>query len=180
MILFLDILTTMFIIALGIIGYKRGLVEELGRLLGLIIAVSFSWSYYVDLSGVILNIITINAWVVMVFSFTAIFLVVLFLARILTKFIHLLLLAKSTKLLNRGMGFVFGAIKAVLVVIVFIWAMDISPKKEWSKIVHAESNIAGYLTAIRLNIINLFNLQDPVAKGEKFVQELMASAEEDL
>ena len=78
------------------------------------------------------------------------------------------------------MGFSFGAIKAVLVLMMFIWALDIYPKKEWSKIVHAESTIAEYLTAIRLNIINLFNLQDPVAKGEKFVQELMESAEEDL
>ena len=78
------------------------------------------------------------------------------------------------------MGFTFGAIKAVLVLMMFIWALDIYPKKEWSKIVHAESTITEYLTAIRLNIINLFNLQDPVAKGEKFVQELMESAEEDL
>ena len=180
MILFFDILAMMFIIAFGIIGYKRGLVEEMGRLLGMIIAVSFSWSYYVELSGIVLEVININIWVVMVFSFTIIFIAALLLTRILTKFIHLLLLSKSTKLLNRGMGFTFGAIKAVLVLMMFIWALDIYPKKEWSKIVHAESTIAEYLTAIRLNIINLFNLQDPVAKGEKFVQELMESAEEDL
>ena len=129
MILFLDILTAMFIIALGIIGYKRGLVEELGRLLGLIIAISFAWSYYVELSGIILNIFNINPWVVMIFSFTIIFIAVLLLARILTKFIHLLLLSKSTKLVNRTMGFVFGSLKAVLIVMVFIWALDISQKK---------------------------------------------------
>jgi membrane protein required for colicin V production len=130
MILFLDILATMFIIALGVIGYKRGLVEELGRLLGLIIAISFAWSYYVELSGIILNIIfNINPWVVMVFSFTIIFIAVLLLARILTKFIHLLLLSKSTKLVNRTMGFVFGSLKAVLIVMVFIWALDIPKRK---------------------------------------------------
>jgi len=36
------------------------------------------------------------------------------------------------------------------------------------------------MTSTRLKIINVFNLQDPVAKGEKFVQELMAVAEEDF
>ena len=86
----------MFIIAFGIIGYKRGLVEEMGRLLGMIIAVSFSWSYYVELSGIVLKVININIWVVMVFSLTIIFIAALLLARILTKFIHLLLLSKST------------------------------------------------------------------------------------
>jgi uncharacterized membrane protein required for colicin V production len=49
MILFFDILAMMFIIAFGIIGYKRGLVEEMGRLLGMIIAVSLPgaimWNY---------------------------------------------------------------------------------------------------------------------------------------
>ena len=180
MILFLDILTTIFIIVLGVIGYKRGLVEELGRLLGLIIAISFAWSYYVELSGILLNIFNINPWVVMIFSFTIIFIAVLLLARILTKFIHLLLLSKSTKLLNRSMGFVFGSLKAVLIVMVFIWALDISQKKEWSKIVHNESLIAEFMTSVRLKIIHSFHLQDPVKKGEKFVQELMESAEEDL
>jgi hypothetical protein len=63
---------------------------------------------------------------------------------------------------------------------VFIWALDIYPKKTWSKIVHAESSIAEFITSTRLKIINVFNLQDPVAKGEKFVQELMAVAEEDF
>jgi len=180
MILFLDILTTIFIISLGAIGYKRGLVEELGRLLGLLLAISFAWGYYVELSGIVLNIFNINPWVVMVFCFTIVFLMVLFLARLVTKFIHVLLLSKSTKLLNRGMGFVFGAIKAMLIVMIFIWALDISQKKEWTKIIHAESTIAEFMTSNRLKIINVFNLQDPVAKGEKFVQELMEAAEEEL
>jgi len=173
-------LTSIFIVVLGIIGYKRGLVEELGRLLGFIIAISFSWGYYVELSGVVLNVININPWVVMVFSFVTVFLIVLLLARLLTKFIHVLLLSKSTKLLNRSMGFVFGSIKAMLIVMVFIWAMDIYPKKEWSNIVHEQSSISEFMTSTRLKIINVFHLQDPVAKGEKFIQELMEVAEEDL
>jgi len=144
------------------------------------IPISFSWGYYIELSGVVLNVLNINPWVVMVFSFVTVFLIVLLLAKLLTKFIHVLLLSKSTKLLNRSMGFVFGSIKAVLIVMVFIWALDIYPKKTWSKIVHAESSIAEFMTSTRLKIINVFNLQDPVAKGEKFVQELMAVAEEDF
>lgn len=175
MILFLDALTIVFIVSLGIIGYKRGLVEELGRLLGLIIAISIAWGYYVELSGIFLNMMNINVWVVMVFSFTIIFIAVLLLVRMLTKLTHMLLLSKSSKWLNSGMGFVFGSLKAVLLTMVFLWALDISQKEEWSKIIHAESKLASVMTRTRTNIINVFNLQDPVKKSEKLVQEFLES-----
>ncbi len=177
MILFLDILVIMLFIAMGAIGFKRGLVEELGRLIGLIVSSSFAWSYYTKLSIVVLNIIDINPWVVMIFSFFLIFGVVLLIMRIFTRFIHLLLLSKSTKLFNRGMGFIFGAFKAALVVMIFLWAVEIAPNDKWSKIIHEESFIASSLTDARHKLILVFNFQDPVQKGEISIQKLMETGE---
>lgn len=178
MILFLDILAIMFMIAMGAIGYKRGLVEELGRLIGLIVSSSFAWSYYTKLSGMVLNKIDINPWVVMVFSFFLIFSLVLLFMRIFTKFIHLLLLSKSTKLLNRAMGFFFGSFKAALVVMIFLWAVEIAPNDKWSKIIHEQSAVASSLTGVRYKLIHIFNFQDPVKKGEQSIQELFETVEE--
>lgn len=177
MILFLDILVLMFTIAMGAIGFKRGLVEELGRLIGLIVSSTFAWSYYAKLSSVVLNIIDINPWVVIVFNFFLIFGVVLLLMRIFTKFIHLLLLSKSTKFLNRGMGFIFGAFKAALVVMIFLWAVEIAPNGKWSKIIYEQSVIASSLTDVRHRFIHIFNFQDPVQKGEQSIQKLMETGE---
>ena len=168
----------MLIIAMGAIGYKRGLVEELGRLIGLIVSSTFAWSYYAELSSIALNKIDINPWVVMVFSYFLIFGVVLLVMRILTRFIHLLLLSKSTKLINRAMGFLFGAFKAALVVMIFLWAVEIAPNNKWSKIIYEESVIASSLTTMRNSLINLFNFQDPVQKGKLSIQKLMEKAEE--
>ncbi len=178
MILFLDILTTMFIIAMGAIGYKRGLVEELGRLIGLIVASSFAWSYYLKLSDVVVDTIDINPWFIMILCYFLIFSAVLLMARILTKFTHLLLLAKSTKLLNRGMGFIFGIFKAVLLVTIFLWIIDITPLDNWSNIIYEQSKIAPSFTRTRQKLVNIFNFQDPIKKSEHFIQELMENEDE--
>ncbi len=180
MILFLDLLSLSFIIGLGYIGFKRGLVEELGRLLGLIVAISFSWGYYLDLSGVILNLLNINPWVVMVFSFITIFIAFLLGMRIVTKLIHIFVMTNSTKMLNKGMGFAFGAMKGGLVIMLFLWMVDIVPKYEFSEIIHSRSMIASFLKTTRSKVIHTFNLEDPVAKSEKFVQKLLSDSEKGI
>ena len=45
MIQFLDALAIFFIISTGVIGFRRGLLEELGRLLGLLFATIFSLNF---------------------------------------------------------------------------------------------------------------------------------------
>ena len=60
MIQFLDALTFFFLIGTSIIGFRRGLVEELGRLLGLIVATVFSLKLYVKLGSLLLNWIAID------------------------------------------------------------------------------------------------------------------------
>jgi hypothetical protein len=76
------------------------------------------------------------------------------------------------------MGFLFGAFKAALVVMIFLWAVEISPNNKWSKIIHEQSVIASSLTAMRNSLINFFNFQDPVQKGKLSIQKLMEKVEE--
>ena len=177
MILFLDLLSLLFIIGLGYTGFKRGLVEELGRLLGLIIAISVSWGYYLELSRVILNFINLNPWVIMVLTYSFIFFSILFLMRLVTKLIHIFITTNSTKFLNKGMGFAFGSMKGGLIIMLFLWVVDIFPQKDYGVIINSRSYIAGFLKATRTKIVHTFNLEDPVAKSEKFVQKLLSSSE---
>ena len=51
MIQFLDALAIFFMISMGVIGFRRGVIEELGRLLGLIISMIFSLSFYLKTVG---------------------------------------------------------------------------------------------------------------------------------
>ena len=83
MILFLDGLSAIFILWLGILGFKQGLVEGLGRLLGLILSAMTAMRYYVVLAGNISLWLEIDAWVLLLTSFMVIFLFILLIMRVL-------------------------------------------------------------------------------------------------
>ncbi|MBT6782194.1 MAG: hypothetical protein HOA98_04640, partial [Candidatus Marinimicrobia bacterium] len=51
----IDALVIFFIMAMGLIGFRRGLVEEMGRLLGLILASIFALRYYVGLGSFLME-----------------------------------------------------------------------------------------------------------------------------
>ena len=99
---------------MSVIGFRRGLVEELGRLLGLVIATFFSLKLYVGLGSLLLNWIPMDIWVLFILSFILIFSIILISMRILTRLVQFLFLSKSTKWVNRLMGTFFGGSKGIL------------------------------------------------------------------
>lgn len=173
MILFLDVLACFFMILMGSIGFRRGFIEEVGRLIGLVISTIFSLKYYLTLSSKILVFIHLNTFVVMVISFSIIFVLMLFIVRVLTRFFHILLTSRGTKFANRSMGFIFGAIKGIIILMLFFWTMDLFPSNKWISIIRNESNLSYRFTNTRFIIINLFHLEDPIKEGEIFLKNMI-------
>ena len=173
MILFLDVLACFFIAIMGSIGFRRGFIEEMGRLIGLIISTVFSLKYYLTLSSKILTFINLNTFVVMVISFSIIFVLMLFILRVLTRFFHILLTSRGTKFANRSMGFVFGSLKGIIILMLIYWTIDLFPSNKWISIIRKESYLSYKFTNTRYVIINLFHLEDPVKEGEVFIKEMI-------
>ena len=173
MILFLDVLACFFIAIMGSIGFRRGFIEEMGRLIGLIISTVFSLKYYLTLSSKILTFINLNTFVVMVISFSIIFVLLLFIIRVLTRFFHILLTSRGTKFANRSMGFVFGSLKGIIILMLIYWTIDLFPSNKWISIIRKESYLSYKFTNTRYVIINLFHLEDPVKEGEVFIKEMI-------
>ena len=169
MIQFLDALAIFFIISMGVIGFRRGVIEELGRLLGLIISMIFSLSFYLDLSSFLFQWIKFDITVLTILSFILLFSIILITIRIITKLIHYLFLSKSTNLVNRLMGIIFGMCKGMLFVMVFFWVFEIIPNDT--------TMIAGHLVELRKSIVLTFNLNDPIAKGEKTILDYLKEIE---
>ena len=94
---FIDGLAVFYLVVMGMIGFKRGLIEELGRLLGLVFAAFFSFKYYVALASIIHKQVAIDPWVEIVLASFGIFALVLFIARIITKFLQIAFLSKQNK-----------------------------------------------------------------------------------
>ena len=177
MIQFLDALTFFFLIGTSIIGFRRGLVEELGRLLGLIVATVFSLKLYVKLGSLLLNWIAIDVWVLFIMSFILIFSIILIFMRTLTRLIQFLFLSKSTKWVNRLMGTFYGGSKGVLVIMMFFWIFELMPNSKSANIIMKESEMAQYLIKTRKSIISSFNLDDPIKSGEKSIKNYLISIE---
>lgn len=177
MIQFLDALAIFFMISMGVIGFRRGVIEELGRLLGLIISMIFSLSFYLDLSSFLIQWIKFDITVLTILSFILLFSIILITIRIITKLIHYLFLSKSTNLVNRLMGIIFGMCKGMLFVMVFFWVFEIIPNDTTKEIVSKKSMIAGHLVELRKSIVLTFNLNDPIAKGEKTILDYLKEIE---
>ena len=177
MIQFLDALALFFLIGMSVIGFRRGLVEELGRLLGLVIATFFSLKLYVGLGSLLLNWIPMDIWVLFILSFILIFSIILISMRILTRLVQFLFLSKSTKWVNRLMGTFFGGSKGVLVIMMFFWIFELMPNSKSADIIMQQSEMAQYLIKTRKSIIRSFNLNDPIKSGEESIKNYLISIE---
>ena len=66
---FFDGLAVFFLIILGVSGFARGLIEELGRLVGLIAALIASVSSSSELSQRLVKLAAMDSWVALCLSF---------------------------------------------------------------------------------------------------------------
>jgi len=64
----LDGFSILFILFLGYNGFNRGLIEELGRLVGLIIAILISMSNTKPVSDKIIEIVGLDDWIIKILT----------------------------------------------------------------------------------------------------------------
>ncbi|MFL3025777.1 MAG: CvpA family protein [Candidatus Neomarinimicrobiota bacterium] len=178
MIQFLDALAIFFIISSGAIGFRRGLLEELGRLLGLIFATIFSLNFYIEIGTFIIGWIKVDPYMLFILSFILSFSLILITIRMITKLIHYLFLSKSTNWVNRLLGTFFGMSKGILFVMIFFWIFEIIPNTKIKEIVNQKSIIADHLVQLRKTIVITFNFSDPIAKGEKTILNYLKTKED--
>jgi len=169
---FIDGLAVFFLIIMGISGYKRGIIEELGRLIGLVTALIVSIASSSTLSQKLLKEIPMDNWVALCLSFAGIFTVFLIMGRILTRFIHIAYLSKSNQWANQSLGFVFGTLKGGFIIMTFTWILAIVPLQKWSNIITSNSSIAQTGSTFRIAVVSFFNWEDPVALGESYIMQL--------
>ena len=169
---FLDGLALLFIVLLGVVGFRRGFIEELGRLIGLIFAILISVSNSAKFSVKLNDVLPTDEWMSMFLSFSLLFAVTLMGARILTKLVQIALLSKSNQWMNRSFGFVFGSIKGFFIMMVFVWVMAILPLQKWSDIIAANSKLAQKSNQIRIIMVEFFNWEDPIALSESYLKQL--------
>jgi len=177
--MFIDALIVFYLLAMVLLGFRRGLIEEFGRLLGLILASASAFSQYENLKIIFSKWISADSNILLIVSYILIFMTVLFGVRALTKLIHFMFLNKSTKWVNRLMGSLFGITKGLIFIMVISWVTELLPENKFISILQNESKIAQRLKSVRENIIKTFNLGDPVNSGSEHIQQLLERAEKE-
>ena len=175
MVLFLDALAFLFMALNSFIGFNRGFIEELGRLIGLLSASIIAVNLYVKLGAFLVRALPTDPWAIFVLSFVIIFLGSLFGIRIITKLIHFMFLSKNTKWINKFLGAFFGMMKGAVIIMMFFWMFELVPNKKISNAVVNNSFSADRLITIRKSIISTFNWNDPVKKGETAINNFLNS-----
>ena len=177
MVLFLDTLAIFFMALNSFIGFNRGFIEELGRLLGLLLSSVIASNFYVGLGTILTQTLPVDPWAMFVLSYIVIFLAALFGVRVITKLIHFMFLSKSTKWVNKFLGGFFGFIKGAIIVTMFFWMFELVPDKNISNAVLNNSISADKLVKIRKVIISTFNWNDPIKKGETTINNFLSKVD---
>ena len=170
---FLDGLALSYILFNGVIGYNRGLVDELGRLFTLVLSILIATSKTVYFSNLILKSMSIEPWLSTLIAFCLIFSTVLIFGRILTRLFKIALLSKSNIWMNNILGFFFASIKGYCIISVFFWIISILPLDKWTIIIEQNSKVVQTTNYFRISIISFFGWEDPVFYSANFLRKLV-------
>ena len=169
---FLDGFAILFILFLGYNGFNKGLIEELGRLVGLIIAILISMSNTKSVSDKIIGIVGFDDWIIKILTFTLLFITSIVLTRLLTKMLNIAILSKNNQMMNQSLGFIFGAFKGFFIIMTILWFVALLPKQKWTSFMGKNSNISKISNQFRISIVSFFNWDDPVELSESYIKQL--------
>ncbi len=169
---FLDGFAILFILFLGYNGFNRGLIEELGRLIGLIIAIIISMSNTKSVSDKIIGIVGLEDWIIKILTFSLLFIATIILTRLLTKMLNIAILSKNNQMMNQSLGFTFGAFKGFFIIMTILWFIALLPKQKWTSFMGKNSNISKISNQFRISIVSFFNWDDPVELSESYIKQL--------
>ena len=171
--LFLDGLAFLYILFNGVLGYSRGLVDEFGRLIGLVLSIIIAAGQTVNGSKLILEKIHLEPWLALIIAFGVIFSLILIFTRLITRLFKIALLSKANIWLNSILGFFLGMIKGYCIIAVFIWVLIILPLDSWTNIVEQNSRIFNTTNNFRNSIVNFFGWEDPLNYSENFIRDMV-------
>ena len=169
---FLDGFAILFILFLGYNGFNRGLIEELGRVIGLIIAILISISNTKSVSDKIIGIMGLDDWIIKILTFSLLFIAAITLTRLLTKMLNIAIISKNNQMMNQSLGFTFGAFKGFFIIMTILWFIALLPKQEWTSIMDKKSNISKISNQFRISLVSFFNWDDPVELSESYIKQL--------
>ena len=177
MILFIDGLVFFYASINGYLGLKRGFLEEISRILGLAFSIIISFNNYLNLSEIISKWTSLNQKGVLIISYLIIFIISIQFFKLISKILQFLFISKSTKMMNKLLGALFGFFKGMIFISIFVWFFELIPNHRISKIILSESKITSQLVYFRTTISEIFYFDKTIKESEKKIEKLIKDLE---
>jgi uncharacterized membrane protein required for colicin V production len=138
----IDILFCLLIFFNAILGIRKGLFDAVFEFIDIGVGIFFALSFYIDLTIFLSSFLTIGTgWTLLISG-----LVIFFFSIIISRFITSLLLflfsgSTSFTLIDRFFGFLFGGLKTILLLTIFVWFFDAFISSKIYSILYSESQI---------------------------------------
>lgn len=174
-ILFFDLFASTFLIFLGVSGFRRGFLMEIERIVGLVFSMWLAISYYVDLATIIHQKVDVNPYIVLFTSFSIIFIGAFIGTKILIELIDKMLGTTKKHFVDQIFGFVFGALKGTIPIVLLLWSFELLPVKNIIDTVYENSVIARSVKYIRDTNVDVLGWKDPVKVGENYLKSVVAN-----
>ncbi len=171
-VLFFDLFAATFLLFVGMGGFKRGFVREIGRIISLILTIWLSIAYYVEFAEILQQELIVNPYFLLFLSFAIIFIITLIVSRLVVELIDQIIGIRKTRLFNHLFGFVMGVLKGIVAIALILWAFELIPIQHWTDTLYQESRIAKTVKTIRDNSVSLFELEDPINDGKEYIKSL--------
>ena len=138
----IDILFSLLIVFNAVLGIRKGLFDAVFEFIDIGVGIFFALSFYIDLTILLSSFLPIGTgWILLISG-----IIIFFLSIMISRFITSLLLflfrgSNSFVLLDKVAGFIFGGLKTVVLLTIFIWFFDAFVSSKIYSLLYNESQI---------------------------------------
>lgn len=154
------------------LGYRRGLIGEASKLAGVVLGIYFAVIKYEEASILFKDLFSSYPGIRMVISFLLIFLLIYF----AVQFIGHLLSTSLDKLhldwINKSLGGFFGALKALIVMMVIVWLVSTFQELGMNKKLRASSISYMFVQDVQKYLSKNLHVQKELDKMNKSIREM--------
>ena len=138
----IDILFSLLIAFNSVLGIRKGLFDALFEFIDIGVGIFLALSFYIDLTILLSSFLQIGTGWILLISGTIIFFLSIMISRFITSLLLFLFRGSNSFIfLDKITGFIFGGLKTVVLLTIFIWFFDAFISSKIYTLLYNESQI---------------------------------------
>jgi len=157
-----DITALTLLILLSLNGIRKGLSDELMKLISVLLAIYITLNFHQFGTSLLLKFWEIPEQYQALLGFTAVFLAMILFMQLITIIVKQLIKALSLGWLDRIGGLLFGGLKALVLLAVILWVTELLPPT-WLGSWYQDSKAFPAISGFQQGMVTMLNLDEEVA-----------------